>query len=191
MLILRTKAVLEVPIIFLEEYCMERNNLVKMGGTPVTLVGKPIKEGDAAPDFTVLTPEMKTVSLRDFKGKIVLISAAPSIDTPVCDLQATRFNQEAAQLPDDVQILNITVDLPFALSRYCAAKGIDKILTLSDHRELSFGNAYGVVVKEFRLLARSLFLIDRSGIVRYVELVPDIKNHPNYENALTEIKKIL
>ncbi len=170
---------------------MERNNLVKMGGTPVTLVGNPIKVGDAAPDFTVLTPEMKTVSLSDFKGKIVLISAAPSIDTPVCDLQATRFNQEAAALPDDVQILNITVDLPFALSRYCAAKGIDKILTLSDHRDLSFGNAYGVVVKEFRLLARSLFLIDKNGIVCYFELVSDIKNHPNYEKALAEIKKFL
>lgn len=170
---------------------MERTGMVTMAGNPVTLVGTPIKIGDKAPDFTALTKDLQPVSLRDFKGKIVVISAAPSIDTPVCDLQATRFNQEAASLPDTVQIINITVDLPFALSRFCAAKGIDKILTISDHRELSFGTAYGVVVKEFRLLARSVFIIDKTGIVRYIELVPDITNHPNYEKALAEIKKLL
>lgn len=170
---------------------MERKGEVKMAGTPVTLLGNPIKIGDTAPDFTALTKDLQLVSLHDFNGKIVLLSAAPSIDTPVCDLQATRFNQEANALPDEVQIINITVDLPFALSRFCAAKGIDKIVTLSDHRDLSFGNAYGVVVKEFRLLARSIFLIDRNGTVRYIELVPDITSHPDYEKALEEIKKLL
>lgn len=170
---------------------MERKDLVKMAGTPVTLEGNAITIGDSAPDFTALSKDMQPVSFHDFNGKIILISAAPSIDTPVCDLQATRFNQEAAKLPDDVQIINITVDLPFALSRFCAAKGIEKILTLSDHRDLSFGKAYGVVVKEFRLLARSIFIIDRSGIVRYIELVPDITSHPDYEKALAEINKLL
>jgi thiol peroxidase len=170
---------------------MERKNVVTMGGAPVTLTGNPVGVGDKAPDFTVLTPDMKAVSLSHFKNNILVISVAPSIDTPVCDLQATRFNQEANSLPDDVRVLNITVDLPFALGRFCAAKGIDKVLTLSDHRDLSFGNAYGVVVKEFRLLARSIFIVDRDGIVRYVELVTDIKNHPDYEKALAEVRKLL
>ncbi len=170
---------------------MERNGIVKMAGTPVVLMGNPIAIGDSAPDFTALTKDLKPVSLHDFAGRIVVISAAPSIDTPVCDLQATRFNQEAAAFPEKVQIINITVDLPFALSRFCAARSIDRVLTLSDHRDISFGNAYGVIIKEFRLLARSVFLIDETGMVRYFELVPDITNHPDYEKVLMEIKKLL
>ncbi len=169
---------------------MERKNLVAMAGNPVTLTGNPVKAGDMAPDFKVLTSEMKEMTLADFAGKTVLISVTPSLDTPVCDLQATRFNQEAGSLPGGAVLLNISVDLPFALARFCAAKGIDRVKTLSDHRDVSFGTAYGVLIKEFRLLARAIFVIDRGGVVRYVEIVPDVTGHPDYDRALAEARKL-
>lgn len=170
---------------------MERKNIVTMRGNPVTLMGNPVKAGDKAPDFTVLTADMKEMSLKDFSGKALIISVTPSLDTPVCDLQVTRFNQEAGSLPGDVALLNISVDLPFALARFCAAKGIDKVMTLSDHRETSFGNAYGVIIKEKRLLARAIFIVDKGGTVRYVEIVGETSKHPDYDRALTEVKKLL
>lgn len=170
---------------------MERKNIVTMAGSPVTLMGNPVKAGDMAPDFKVLTAGMKEMSLKDFSGKTLIISVTPSLDTPVCDLQATRFNQEAGSLPGDVALLNISVDLPFALARFCAAKGIDKVMTLSDHRDVSFGNAYGILMKETRLLARAIFIIDKSCMVRYVEIVDDVTKHPDYDRALAEMKKLL
>jgi thiol peroxidase len=169
---------------------MERNNIVKAAGSPVTLTGNPVKEGDRAPGFTVLTAEMKEMSLADFSGKTLIISVTPSLDTPVCDLQATRFNQEAGSLSGDVTLLNISVDLPFALARFCAAKGIDRVKTLSDHRDVSFGTAYGVLMKESRLLARAIFIIDKGGTVRYVELVDDVTKQPDYDRAIAEAKKL-
>lgn len=114
-----------------------------------------------------------------------------SLDTPVCDMQARRFNQETAQLPDDVVILNITMDLPFAISRFCTTAGIDKIKALSDHRDASFGNAYGVLIKELRLLARSIFIIDKDDVIRYIEIVPELTHHPDYDKALKTVKKII
>ena len=170
---------------------MKRKNIVTMAGSPVTLMGNPVKAGDRAPDFKVLTAGMKEMSLKDFSGKTLIISVTPSLDTPVCDLQATRFNQEAGSLPGDVALLNISVDLPFALARFCAAKGIDKVMTLSDHRDVSFGNAYGILMKETRLLARAIFIIDKSCMVRYVEIVDDVTKHPDYDRALAEMKKLL
>ncbi|MCX7678958.1 MAG: thiol peroxidase [Spirochaetes bacterium] len=170
---------------------MERAGIVTMRGNPVTLIGNEVKVGEVAPNFTALNSRLESVSLSDFRGKVVLISVTPSLDTPVCDLQATRFNTEANSLSDDVRILNISVDLPFALGRFCATKGIDKLIALSDHRDLSFGNAYGVVVKEFRLLARAIFIIDREGIIRYIELVNEITNHPNYEKAREQLIRLL
>lgn len=168
---------------------MERKGIVTIKGNPLTLIGDELKVGDKAPDFTVLDSDLKEVRLSDFSGKIKLISVTPSLDTPVCDLQARRFNQEAAKLPEDVVVLNISMDLPFAISRFCTTAGIDKVKAYSDHRDASFGNAYGVLIKELRLLARSIFVIDKNDYIIYLEIVPEVTEHPDYETALEAAKK--
>jgi len=170
---------------------MERKGIVTVKGNPVTLIGSEIQAGDKAPDFTVVDGDLKEVRLKDFAGKIKVISVSASLDTPVCDMQARRFNQEAATLPVDVVILNITMDLPFAISRFCTTAGIDKVHAYSDHRDASFGNAYGVLIKELRLLARSIFLIDKNDVLRYMEIVPELTNHPDYDKTLGALKKLL
>jgi thiol peroxidase len=170
---------------------MERKGIVTVKGNPVTLIGSEIKVGDKAADFTVVDGDLKEVRLKDFAGKIKVISVSASLDTPVCDMQARRFNQEAATLPADVLILNITMDLPFAISRFCTTAGIDKVHAYSDHRDASFGNAYGVLIKELRLLARSIFIIDKNEVIRYIEIVPELTNHPDYDKALGALKKML
>lgn len=169
---------------------MERRNIVAMKGTPLTLTGPEIKVGDKAPAFTVLDQELKEVSLKDFTGKIKVISVTPSLDTPVCDMQARRFNQEAAQLGPDVVVLNISMDLPFAISRFCTIAGINKVIALSDHRDASFGVAYGVLIKELRLLARSIFVLDKEDIIRYKEIVPELTNPPDFVIAVDIAKKL-
>jgi len=166
---------------------MERKGVVTMKGRPITLIGPDIKPGDKAPEFTVLDGTLGEVRLRDFAGKTKVISVTPSLDTPVCDLQIRRFNHEAANLPQDVVVLNISMDLPFAISRFCTTAEIDRAKALSDHREASFGTLYGVLIKEMRLLARSIFIIDRDDVVRYKEIVPDQSNHPDYEKALSAL----
>lgn len=170
---------------------MERKGLITIKGNPLTLIVPEIKAGDKAPDFTVLDRELKNVSLKSFTGRIKVISVTPSLDTPVCDIQARRFNQEAAKLPDNVVALNISMDLPFAISRFCTSAGIDKVQAFSDHRDASFGIAYGVLIKELRLLARSIFIIDAGDVVRYVEIVPEVTNHPDYDKALQAVGKLL
>ena len=160
---------------------------VTFKGKPVTLVGNEVKVGDLAPDFTVLANDLSEVSLKDFKGQVKLVSVVPSIDTGVCDAQTRRFNEEASKIPG-VKVLTISCDLPFAQSRWCAAQGLDHVLVLSDHRDLSFGNAYGVHMKELRLLARSVFVIDSSDTVVYKEIVSEVGTHPNYEAALEAAK---
>jgi thioredoxin-dependent peroxiredoxin len=170
---------------------MERKGIVTVKGNPVTLIGAEIKVGDKAPDFTVVDGNLKEVRLRDFGGKTKVISVSASLDTPVCDMQARRFNREAALLPQDVVILNITMDLPFAISRFCTTAGIDKVHAFSDHRDASFGNAYGVLIKELRLLARSILIIDKDDVVRYIEIVPELTNHPDYDKAISSLKKLL
>ena len=167
----------------------ERKDVVTMGGKPVTLVGNELKVGDKAPDFKVLDTAMAEKSLKDYKGKIKVISVTPSLDTPVCDLQATWFNEDVDKL-GDVYVLNVSMDLPFALKRYCAAKGFDKVATLSDHRDASFGTAYGVLIKERRLLARAVFVLDRDNVIRYVELVPEVTHAINYDALLEAVTKI-
>ena len=167
----------------------ERKDVVTMGGKPVTLVGSELKVGDKAPDFKVLDTAMAEKSLKDYKGKIKVISVTPSLDTPVCDLQATWFNEDVDKL-GDVYVLNVSMDLPFALKRYCAAKGFDKVATLSDHRDASFGTAYGVLIKERRLLARAVFVLDRDDVIRYVELVPEVTHAINYDALLAAVTKI-
>ena len=169
---------------------MERKGLVTFGGNPLTLTGNEVKVGDKAPGFTVLDKDLKEVKLSDFAGKVKIISVTPSLDTPVCDLQARTFNKEAQSLSDAAVILNISMDLPFAIARFCTGAGITSLRTLSDHRDASFGNAYGVLIKELRLLTRSIFLIDKSDVIRYIEVVPEITNQPDYTKALEAAKKL-
>lgn len=169
---------------------MERKGIVTIHGQPLTLTGRILHPGDRAPDFRVLDGKLGEVTLRDFAGKIKTISVTPSLDTPVCDLQARRFNQEAANLPAEVVVLNISMDLPFAISRFCEAAGIDRVKALSDHRDASFGSGYGVLIKELRLLARSIFIIDKEDVVRYIEIVPEVTTPPDYEKALAALKQL-
>ncbi|MCY8838866.1 thiol peroxidase [Bacillus atrophaeus] len=159
-------------------------------GGPVTLVGQEVKVGEQAPDFTVLTNGLEEKSLEDFKGRATIISVIPSIDTGVCDAQTRRFNEESAKL-GDVNVLTISADLPFAQARWCGANGIDKVETLSDHRDMSFGEAFGVYIKELRLLARSVFVLDENGKVVYAEYVSEATNHPNYEKPIEAAKALL
>jgi len=166
---------------------MSRKDQVKMGGNPVTLVGEAIKVGDKAPDFTVLDSSNAPVKLSDVSGKTVLISVVPSVDTSVCAAQTRRFNEEAAKL-DNVVVYTISVDLPFALGRFCGAEGIDIVKTLSDHKDLDFGTKYGFVIEEARLLARGIVVVDPDGIVKYVEYVPEVTDHPDYTKALEAAK---
>lgn len=153
---------------------MERKGVITFQGNPLTLAGDEIRVGDKAPDFTVLNGELKEIGLKDFAGKVKVISVTPSLDTPVCDLQARMFNTEAAKLPADVAVLNISMDLPFAISRFCTSAGIDKVKAMSDHRDVSFGNGYGVLIRELRLLARSIFIIDKEDMIRYIQIVPEL-----------------
>ncbi|HAM50121.1 MAG TPA: thiol peroxidase [Nitrospiraceae bacterium] len=169
---------------------MERKGMITIHGSPLTLIGKEIKVGDKAPDFTVLDGDLKRAGPKDFAGKLKVISVTPSLDTPVCDLQARRFNQEAAKLPDTIAVLNISMDLPFAISRFCTTAGIDKVKAYSDHKDASFGNAYGVLIKELRLLARSIFIIDKTDTVRYIEIVAELSNHPDYDKVLEVVRKL-
>jgi thiol peroxidase len=168
---------------------VERSGVVTAHGEPLTLLGKELKVGEKAPEFTVLDNDMKAVSLADFSGKTVIISAGPSLDTPVCDLETRRFNEEASKLGENIVILTISMDLPFAQKRWCSAHGITQVKVLSDHREASFGIAYGVLIKELRLLARTIFVVDEKGIVTYIQRVPDITNEPNYDEVLSAAKK--
>ncbi|MDQ0225851.1 thiol peroxidase [Metabacillus niabensis] len=154
---------------------------------PVTLVGNEVKIGDTAPDFTVLDNELNEVTLSNSVGKVRIISVIPSIDTGVCDAQTRRFNEEASNL-SNVEVLTISVDLPFAQKRWCAANGLENVKTLSDHRNLSFGEAFGVYIKELRLLARAVFVIESNNKVTHVEYVREATNHPNYEAAIEAAK---
>jgi len=166
----------------------ERSGVITMNGNPLTLVGQELKVGDTAPDVTLLDNELNPVQLSSFKGKVVVISSVPSLDTPVCDLETRKFNEEAANLGPDVQILTISMDLPFAQARWCAAEGVDRLKTLSDHRDASFGNTYGVLIKELRLLARCIFVVDKEGTIRYIQLVPELTSEPDYEAVLEAVK---
>ncbi|MFC7373373.1 thiol peroxidase [Fictibacillus iocasae] len=150
---------------------------------PVTLIGTPLKAGDAAPDFKVLANDLSEVTLADSKGHVRIISVVPSVDTGVCDAQTRRFNEAASKL-ENVKILTISVDLPFAQKRWCASAGVENVQTLSDHRELSFGKAYGTAIEELRLLARAVFVVDSSDKITYAEYVSEVTDHPDYDKAI-------
>lgn len=166
----------------------ERAGLVTVDGNPMTLLGNGVEVDDKAPDFVALDNDMNQVSLSDFQGKPLVILSVASLDTSVCDIETRRFNQEASSLSRDIAILTISMDLPFAQKRWCGQAGLDKVKTLSDHRDASFGQAYGVLIKELRLLARAVYVVDRDGTIAYVELVNEVSHEPNYDAALRAIK---
>lgn len=167
----------------------ERRGKVTFKGSPLTLLGPEVTVGSKAPDFEVLAQDLSPVTLQSSQGKVRLISVVPSLDTPVCDAQTRRFNEEAARLRN-VEVLTISVDLPFAQKRWCGAAGIANVKVLSDHRDAAFGKAYGVLIKELRLLSRSIFVVDGAGTVRYVEYVPEVTSHPNYDAALAAARQL-
>ena len=167
----------------------DTKNTIKFKGNPLTLVGNLPSVGDTAPDFEVLDNNLSPVKLSNFKGKTLVICSVPSLDTSVCDTEVRKFNEKAASLGDDVAVLAISMDLPFAQKRWCGAVGIENVQTLSDHRDASFGNAYGVLVKEQRLLARTVFVVDKKGVIRYIQLVDEMTNEPDYDAALTAAKE--
>jgi thiol peroxidase len=168
----------------------EREGAVTMKGKPLTLVGKELRVGQMAPDCTLTGNDMSPVKLSEFRGKVCVICSVPSLDTPVCDLETRRFNQEAAGLGADVQILTVSMDLPFAQKRWCGAREIKSVITLSDYREAAFGATYGVLIEELRLLARAVFVVDREGRIRYVQLVKEITSEPDYAAAIEAVKKV-
>jgi thiol peroxidase len=168
----------------------ERTAAVTMKGNPITLLGEEPKTGSKAPEFQALDNNLQPVSLASMKGKICLISSVPSLDTPVCDTETRRFNDEAGALGGDVVVLTVSMDLPFAQKRWCGAAGIEHVLTLSDHRDAAFGEAYGVLIKELRLLARAVFVVDREGILTYSQVVPEVTEEPDYASVLEAVKAI-
>lgn len=169
----------------------ERTGIITFKGNPFTLLGPQLSVGDKAPDFSVVDNGLAPVSLSTHGGKIRIISSVPSLDTPVCDSETRRFNQEAANLPGDVVVLTISLDLPFAQKRWCGAAGIDKVITLSDYRDRSFGQNYGVLIKELLLLSRAIFVVDASDIIRYIQIVPEVTSEPDYEAVISAVKQLL
>ncbi|MDP5274543.1 thiol peroxidase [Chengkuizengella axinellae] len=169
----------------------ERTGVATVKGNPLTLIGPELKVGDKAPDFKVNKDLFTEVSLSDFAGKVKLISVVPSLDTGVCDAQTRRFNEEAANLGENVAILTISADLPMAQARWCGAAGVDKVDTLSDYKTNSFGQAFGVLIKEIRLDMRSIFVVDENDTIQYVEYLKEMTDHPDYETAIEAVKKLV
>ena len=169
---------------------IERTGIITMKGNPLTLVGKELKVGDIGPDFEVLDNDLAPVKFSSFRGKICVISSVPSLDTPVCDMETRRFNEEAGKLGTDIRILTISMDLPFAQKRWCGAAGVDKVITLSDHRDVSFGTAYGALIKELRLLARIVFVVDGKGVIRDMQVVKEQTEEPDYDAVLEAVNAL-
>ncbi len=169
----------------------ETKGVITVEGKPLTLLGDEIKAGDPAPDVEVLDNDLAPVKLSSFRGKVCIILSVPSLDTPVCDVETRKFNEKAMQLDLDGALLTISMDLPFAQKRWCDAAGVTRVQALSDHRDASFGESYGVLIKELRLLARAVFVVDRDGIVRYVDVVKELTNEPDYEAALNAVKELI
>jgi len=170
---------------------IERAGEVTFQGQPLTVLGRKLEVGDRAPYFTLVANDLSTVTLPDTAGKVRLISVVPSLDTAVCDAQTRRFNQEVGAVGDEVICYTVSADLPFAQARWCGAAGVERVVTLSDHQTMAFGDAYGTHIKELRLEQRAVFVIDADGIVRYVEYVPELTHHPDYEAALDAVRAIV
>jgi len=169
----------------------ERTNVATFKGNPLTLVGPELKVGDQAPDFQLAKSLVETASLQDYAGKVKLISVVPSIDTGVCDAQTRRFNEEASKLGEGVVVLTVSADLPFAQARWCGAAGVDRVVMLSDYKDNSFGKAYGVLIKEFQLDMRSIFVLDSNNKIAYIEVLKEMTEHPDYEAAVNAVKALI
>ena len=169
----------------------EEEPVVKMKGETLTLVCNKVKVGESAPNFEVLANDLTPVKLSSFLGKVCIISSVPSLDTPVCDTMTRRFNEEAGRLGNDVSVLTVSMDLPFAQKRWCGAAGVKNVQTLSDHRDASFGTVFGVLIKELRLLARAVFVVDKDGAVKHAQIVSELTNEPDYEAVLKAAKELL
>jgi len=169
----------------------ERKGVITFKGGPLTLVGNEVKMGDAAPDAALLANDLSPVQLSSYRGKVVILSVVPSLDTSVCDLQTRKFNERGAALSKDVEILTISMDLPFAQKRWCGAAGVERVRTLSDHRDAAFGTAYGLLIKELRLLARAVLVVDKAGKVQYAQLVKEVTTEPDYDAALAATQKLI
>jgi thioredoxin-dependent peroxiredoxin len=170
---------------------VEQTGKITLKGNPVTLVGKVPGVGDVVPDCELVANDLSTVPLSAYRNKVCILTSVPSLDTPVCATETRRFNTEAAGLGKDVQVLAISVDLPFAQSRWCGAAGVNQLTTLSDYRATAFGQAFGVLIKELRLLARAVFVVDRQGVIRYREIVPEVTEEPDYEAALAAARDLI
>ncbi len=165
---------------------------VTMQGRPMTLAGEEMKVGMPAPDFKVTDNDMLPMKFsRTYGGKVAVIVAVPSLDTPVCDMETRRFNKEAEILGPDVGVLTVSMDLPFAQKRWCGAAGIKAVRTFSDYQKAEFGKAWGVLIKELRLLARAVFIVDKDGIVKYVQVVPEVTKEPDYDEVLTALRALV
>jgi thiol peroxidase len=174
----------------MEAIMEEHTGIVTFLGNPLTLLGPQVEKGDTAPDATLLDNDMNPVKLSSYRGKTCIISSVPSLDTPVCDMETRRFNTEAAKIGAGTVILTVSMDLPFAQKRWCGAAGVDKVITLSDHRNAEFGTAYGVLIKELRLLARTIFIVDPQGKIRYVQQVKEVSQEPDYEAVLNALSSL-
>jgi len=168
---------------------MERSGAVTIAGQPFTLMGKPLSVGDPAPDAELTANDFSAVKLSDYAGQVRLISVVYSLDTGICSAQTRKFNEEAVKLGGDVVVLTISADLPFAQKRWCGASGLENVITLSDHRIMSFADAYGVRIQERRLTSRAVFVVDRQNVVRHVEYLPEVASHPNYDAALQALRR--
>ena len=169
----------------------ERTGLVTMKGRSLTLLGDEVIIGQRAPDFEVVANDLSTVRFSSFHGKVCIISSVPSLDTSVCDTMTRKFNEQATKLAEDVVVLTISMDLPFAQKRWCGAAGVYNLQTLSDHRDASFGKTYGVLIKELRLLARAVFVVDKDGIIRYMQIVEELTDEPYYQPVLKAVEELL
>jgi len=168
----------------------ERKGRVTFQGSPLTLIGNEVRVGERAPDVELIAGDLTPVKLSSFCEKVCVITSVPSLDTPVCDTETRRFNEEAGKLGRDVKVLAVSMDLPFAQKRWCGAAGVEWVQTLSDHRDARFGTQYGVLIKELRLLARAIFVVDREGVIRYEQLVGDISHEPDYEAVLSAVREV-
>ena len=168
----------------------ERTDAATFKGKPITLVGDPVSVGQVAPHFTAVGNDLSQVDLASYKGKTVIISVVPSLDTPVCDIQTKRFNQEAGRLGDSVQVLTLSMDLPFAQKRWCGAADAKNVVTLSDYKDRSFGSAFGLHIKELGLLARAVYVINKDGIVKHAQLVKEVTQEPDYDAVINTAKDL-
>jgi thiol peroxidase len=181
----------QIKFVTKEARMAERPGVITMKGNPLTLVGQEVHVGDQAPDFEVLANDLSPFKLSSLKGKVVIICSVPSLDTPTCDIETRWFNEEAAKLGPKVVVLTLSMDLPFAQKRWCGAAGVDRVTTYSDHREAAFGQAYGVLIKELRLLARAVFVVDQAGTLQYLQVVKELANEPDYGEVLKAVERLI